>query len=95
MTDHATDTFEQSRARNLPAMLAAVDRWIGDAQHRANGADLLRAKAGWIDDQLADLNVAAQLDRDTPRHLEGLTAPDLIVASGRLLTAATRLQRAA
>lgn len=95
MTDPVAPTFEQMRARNLPAMLAAVARWIDDAQTHPDGPRLLHAKADWVESQLGELDRAAGLDLDTPSHLDGLTAPDLIVARGRLQDAANRLQQRA
>lgn len=95
MTDPVAPTFEQMRARNLPAMLAAVARWIEDAQTHPDGARLLARKADWVEGELRALSRSAEADEEPPPYLDGLTASDLIVAQGKLQDAANRLQQRA
>lgn len=83
------------RHPNQDKMQAAVARWISEAQGRSNGAELLRQRADWVEQQLRVLSAWAAGRADLPAHLLGLTAPDLIGAQSDLISAAAQHRRAA
>lgn len=66
---------------NKTKMQAAVQRWIGEALGRDNGAALLARRADWVVEQIA---ILGRDDLSIPAHLAGLTLWDLQAAEGAL-----------
>lgn len=83
-----TANTERPAHPNKAKMDAAVDRWIAEAGKRADGADLLTAKAEWVEKQLQELSYRAGRDEDPAAHLIGLTAIDLLEGQWKLEAAA-------
>lgn len=77
---------------DLPAMNAAIDRWIEEAKVHADGPFHLRRRSLWLDDMLAKLADAVDRDMDPPAPLRGVTVADLHSSQARLLVAARDIE---
>jgi hypothetical protein len=80
---------------DLPAMNAAVDRWIEEAKAHADGPFHLRRRSLWLDDMLKKLAAAIDRDMEPPPPLRGVTVPDIHSAQARLLVAARDIEEGA